>query len=50
MVGSMEEGGCFGEEMFLLRSELLQYEMVFREEGCFEKRTMPSRKNVLERT
>jgi hypothetical protein len=50
MVGSLGEGGCLKEEMFFLGSGLLLYEMVFGEEGCFEKRTMLSRKDVLERT
>ncbi len=50
MVSSMGEGSHLKEETFLLRSGLHQDEMVFGEEGCFEKRTMPLGKDVLEKT
>ncbi len=42
----MGEGGCLEEETLLLGSGLPRYEMVFGEEGCFEKKTMLSRKDV----
>ncbi len=39
-----------GDKTLILGSGLPGYEMVFGEEGCFEKKTMLSRKDVLERT